>query len=101
MTLIQEHREDKQAKEDRKRLRNAKILMDVNKYGGVWETPEIVDHQLGKLKTIKAKKEAIKAQLKLRQYILAQSDVDKDLYKYSANKIDYNLQLIQSDFKIH
>ena len=106
MRLTEIHDQRRQAlekREEERRRREQKILLEKERLTneivvtGLWQTPDQVEGELSKLRTEKAKKDALKSQLKFRKTVLQQEYPDKGVYNFSKGRVQYSSKTLREN----
>ena len=88
-----------QRKERRCQIQKQKILVDLQKDGGLWQTEEDVDHKLAQLPQ-RQRRNVVKTQIRARKQLLGQSDVNAALFNFSKNKRQLTTEELLSNLKM-
>ena len=77
---------------EKKRIARLQTYTDKIIYFGLWQSEHSVDEMLQGISKKSEKKEALKAQLNFRRYVLKQQTGEKDIYLFSKNGKDLSLE---------
>ena len=93
-----------QKKETEKRVTERKVILEKEKitsdivHIGLWQSVDQIDQKLASYASETQKREALKTQLRFRNKVLQQNySDDKDIYKFSKNKAQFNSQTLRSN----
>ena len=89
----------------RKREKELKVKEELTKklqiLGGLWTTKKEIEDRLKKMKTTKAKQNALKVQISFQKKVLGQLYSDKVVFQFSQNKQPFsNTQLKENLLKL-
>ena len=82
--------------EMRKRLQKEKILIELQKDGGLWLSGDDAKQKLMKI-PVRQRKNVLKTQIRARKQLLGQGEINPSLFSFSANKKQLNTEELMTN----
>ena len=86
LKMVQKRQEEITRKSEKELKVKEGLTKKLQKLGGLWTTEEEIEDGLRKMKTTKAKQNALKIQISFRKKVLGQLYSDKVVFQFSHNK---------------